>query len=65
MTRVRFVDQLHGDAIIVRADSDAPLRARAVAMLPGRSGLGQRSDLSEARELLRGLAAIYKTAKKK
>jgi hypothetical protein len=63
MTRVRFLDQLHGDAIIVRGG--APLRMRSVAMLPGRSGVTMRDDVRKARELLRGLVAVRGTAKKK
>jgi hypothetical protein len=65
MTRVRFLDQLHaGDAIIVRG-GEAPLRLRSVAMLPGRSGVTMRDDVRKARELLRGLVAVRRTAKKK
>jgi hypothetical protein len=65
MTRVRFLDQLHaGDAIIVRGE-DTPLRMRALAMLPGRSGVTMRDDVRKARELLRGLIAVRGTAKKK
>jgi hypothetical protein len=65
MTRVRFLDQLHaGDAIVVRG-SEAPLRMRAVAMLPGRSGVTMRDDVRKARELLRGLVAVRGAAKKK
>jgi hypothetical protein len=65
MTRVRFLDQLQaGDAIILRG-GDTPLRVRAVAMLPGRSGVTMRDDVRKARELLRGLVAVRRTAKKK
>jgi hypothetical protein len=65
MTRVRFLDQLHaGDAIVVRG-SEAPLRMRAVAMLPGRSGVTMPDDVRRARELLRGLVAVRGAAKKK
>jgi hypothetical protein len=64
MTRVRFLDQLHGDAIIVRGGG-ASLRMRSVAMLPGRSGVTMRDDVRKARELLRGLVAVRGTTKKK
>jgi hypothetical protein len=65
MTRVRFLDQLHaGDVIIVRG-GEAPLRMRSVAMLPGRSGVTVRDDVRKARELLRGLVAFRRTAKRK
>ena len=65
MTRVRFLDQLHGDAIIVRGGGGASLRMRSVAMLPGRSGVTMRDDVRKARELLRGLVAVRSRAKKK
>jgi hypothetical protein len=66
MTRVRFLDQLPaGDAIILRGGGDPPLRIRALAMLPGRSGVNRRSDLTNARALLRGLTAVYNKTKKK
>jgi hypothetical protein len=53
-----------GDAIMLRAGGEAPLRLAVQAILPGRSLAGP-SKKAKSGKLLRELIALRKTAKRK